>query len=338
MAKFLRSVDQLARKPPPSANKASTELSCNDENDETSKCTERRGNNRTIVPLPASSAASASSEAIPPISQTSDHGIDESVLAIRSLAASQSREVWTTTTGVVDRVLKVVRTSVPPLLDDIKRRNDARYRQQREANHRSVDAARLASRTEWQGRIAREELLWQAKMSKAELKHRGELGAMQMRAEGAETSQRVLSSRLCSAEETIQRLESELSKTKAEAEQTRKDRDVVVLKLNGEIDDAKEREREAQSNLVDVKSKLRKAAGRYQSKVQKLSNTKDALKETQQELRTRTRNLASLRTKYREKEEECRGALRRTYDLEASLQFVGRQSPTKSSRATTRTS
>ena len=48
---------------------------------------------------------------------TEDNGdLDLSILAIRSLAASQSRELWTTTTGLVERVLEVVRTSLPVML------------------------------------------------------------------------------------------------------------------------------------------------------------------------------------------------------------------------------
>ena len=265
---------------------------------------------------------------------TEDNGdLDLSILAIRSLAASQSRELWTTTTGLVERVLEVVRTSLPVIIDDIERSNDARCRKQKERYQRSLEAARVFCRKDWQGRLTRSDREWQTKTDRAKADHSDALRDVEMRAESAETSRRVLSSRLDVAEETIQRLEYGLAKTTSELEQTKHDKDEIILRLNGEVAEAERREQRAQEGLVDCEKRLRNAEARYEAKVQKLTTVKDELREIRQELRTRTKDLASLRTRYREKEDECRHAQKRTNDLEASLQFVGRPSPSKGGHA-----
>jgi len=152
---------------------------------------------------------------------------------------------------------------------------------------------------------------------------------MEMRAESAEASRRVLSSRLDNAEETIQRIEYDLATTQSELIQIKRDREEITTRLNDVVATAERREQLAQEELADYKRKLRSAEARYEAKVQKLSDAKEELREIRQELRCRTKDLASLRTRYREKEDECRHAQKRRNDLEASLQFVGRPSPSK---------
>jgi len=218
-------------------------------------------------------------------------------------------------------------------VDDIERNNDARCRKQKEKYRRSLEAARVSCRKDWQGRLTRSDREWQTKTDRAKADHSNALRDMEMRAESAETSRRVLSSRLDVAEETIQRLEYGLAKTTSELEQTKHDKDEITSRLNGEVAEAERREQRAQEGLVDCEKKLRNAEARYEAKVQKLTTVKDELREVRQELRTRTKDLASLRTRYREKEDECRHAQKRTNDLEASLQFVGRPSPSKGGHA-----
>ena len=150
-----------------------------------------------------------------------------------------------------------------------------------------------------------------------------------MRAESAESSRRVLSSKLDLAEGTIQRIEYDLTNSRLELMQSMKDREEITTRLNREVAEAEQKEQRVQEELSGCRNKLRNAEARYEAKVQKLSDTKEELREIRQELRTRTKDLASLRTKYREKEDECRHAQKRTNDLESSLQFVGRPSPSK---------
>ena len=255
--------------------------------------------------------------------------IDLPILTIRSLAASQSRELWTTTTKVVESVLQVVRTSLPDIVDGIERNSDARHREQKERHRRSLEAARVSCRKDWQGRLARSDREWQAKTNRAEMEHSTALRDMEMRSESAESSRRVLSSKLDLAEETIQRIEYDLTNTRSELMQSMKDREEITTRLNREVAEAGQKEQRVQEELSSCRNKLRNAVARYEAKVQKLSDTKEELREIQQELRTRTKDLASLRTKYREKEDECRHAQKRTNDLESSLQYVGRPSPSK---------
>lgn len=311
VVRFLKSVDELT------ASSIATDeqgrAACDGDGD---------GNGNTCT--------STSGSVVPQQAITEDNGdLDLSILAIRSLAASQSRELWTTTTGVVERVLEVVRTSLPVIIDDVERSNDARCRKQKERYRRSLEAARVSCRKDWQGRLTRSDREWQTKTDRAKADHSDALLDVEMRAESAETSRRVLSSRLDVAEETIQKLEYGLAKTTSELEQTKHDKDEITSTLNGEVAEAERREQRAQEGLVDCEKRLRHAEARYEAKVQKLTTVKDELREIRQELRTRTKDLASLRTRYREKEDECRHAQKRTNDLEASLQFVGRPSPSK---------
>lgn len=230
---------------------------------------------------------------------------------------------------MVESVLQVVRTSLPDIIDGIERNSDARHREQKERHRRSLEAARISCRKDWQGRLARSDGEWQAKTNRAEMEHNGSLRDMEMRAESAESSRRVLSSKLDLAEEKIQRIEYDLTNTRSELVQSIKDREEITTRLNGEVAEAEQNEQRAQEELSSCRNKLRNAEARYEAKVQKLSDTKEELREIRQELRTRTKDLASLRTKYREKEDECRHAQKRTNDLESSLQFVGRPSPSK---------
>ena len=322
VVRFLKSVDELTASASSIAADEQTRAACDDDGGGDT-CT-----SGTCSDESSSSSISAHDAAHVP-QQATTEDLDLSILAIRSLAASQSRELWTTTTGVVERVLEVVRTSLPVIIDDIERSNDARCRKQKERYRRSLEAARVSCRKDWQGRLTRSDREWQTKTDRAKADHSNALRDMEMRAESAETSRRVLSSRLDVAEETIQRLEYGLAKTTTELEQTKHDKDKITSRLNGEVAEAERREQRAQEGLVDCEKRLRNAEARYEAKVQKLTTVKDELREVRQELRTRTKDLASLRTRYREKEDECRHAQKRTNDLEASLQFVGRPSPSK---------
>ena len=276
----------------------------------------------------SSSSCSQSSWSSMP-TQTLAADIDLPILTIRSLAASQSRELWATTTGVVERVLQVVKTSLPDIIDDIERSSDARHRQQKDRHRRNLEAARISCRMDWQSRMARSEREWQAKSNQEEANYKDALRDMEMRAESAESSRRVLSSRLDAAEEAIQRIQYDLANTQTELMQSMRDKEALTTSLNSEVAEAERREQRAQEELSNCKVKLRNTEAKYEAKVQKLSDAKEELREIRQELRTRTKDLASLRTKYREKEDECRHAKKRTNDLESSLQFVGRPSPSK---------
>ena len=334
VVRFLKSVDELTASSIATADEQGR-AACDGDGD---------GNTFTSGSDESSSSSSSSSSSISAhdaahvpqqaTTLTEDNGdLDLSILAIRSLAASQSRELWTTTTGLVERVLEAVRTSLPVIIDDIERSNDARCRKQKERYQRSLEAARVFYRKDWQGRLTRSDREWQTKTDRAKADHSDALRDVEVRAESAETSRRVLSSRLDVAEETIQMLEYGLAKTTSELEQTKHDKDEITLRLNGEVAEAERREQRAQEGLVDCEKRLRNAEARYEAKVQKLTTVKDELRELRQELRTRTKDLASLRTRYREKEDECRHAQKRTNDLEASLQFVGRPSPSKGGHA-----
>ena len=328
VVRFLKSVDELT------ASSIATDeqgrAACDGDGDGNGNtCTSTSGSDESSSSSSSISAHDAA-HVVPQQAITEDNGdLDLSILAIRSLAASQSRELWTTTTGVVERVLEVVRTSLPVIIDDVERSNDARCRKQKERYRRSLEAARVSCRKDWQGRLTRSDREWQTKTDREKADHSDALLDVEMRAESAETSRRVLSSRLDVAEETIQKLEYGLAKTTSELEQTKLDKDEITSTLNGEVAEAERREQRAQEGLVDCEKRLHHAEARYEAKVQKLTTVKDELREIRQELRTRTKDLASLRTRYREKEDECRHAQKRTNDLEASLQFVGRPSPSK---------
>lgn len=312
VVRFLKSVDELAA----SENDEAAEHENLGSIDASSSCSQSSSHNHRDT-----TTTTTEGNACTPI--------DLPILTIRSLAASQSRELWTTTTGVIERVLQVVRTSLPDIVDGIERNSDVRHRKQKERHRRSLEAARISCRKDWQGRLARNDREWQAKTNRAEMEHNGALRDMETRAESAESSRRVLSSKLDLAEETIQRIEYELTKTRSELIQSVKDKEEITTRLNGEVAEAEQKEQRAQEELSNCRNKLRNAEARYEAKVQKLSDTKEELREIRQELRTRTKDLASLRTKYREKEDECRYAQKRTNDLESSLQFVGRPSPSK---------
>ena len=126
VVRFLKSVDELAA-----------------EHD-------RIDDNKTCA---SSSCTQSSSQSLPVHHNHADtttteqnNPIDLPILTIRSLAASQSRELWTTTTKVVESVLQVVRTSLPDIVDGIERNSDARHREQKERHRRSLEAARISCR------------------------------------------------------------------------------------------------------------------------------------------------------------------------------------------------
>lgn len=322
VVRFLSSVDELAASDKAADAEHENGGSIDDDTYTSSSCSQS-----SSLSLPAHNYADGTTTAEE--NTFNKTPIDLPILTIRSLAASQSRELWTTMTGVVERVLQVVRRSLPDIIDDIERSNDIRHRKQKERHRRSLEAARLSCRKDWQGRLARSDREWQAKASRAETKHNDALRDMEMRAESAESSRRVLSSKLDLAEETVQKIEYELANTRTELMQSLREKEEITTRLNDEVAEAERREQRAQEELSKFKNKLRNAEARYEAKVQKLSDTKEELRETRKELRTRTKDLASLRTKYREKEDECRHAQKRTNDLESSLQFVGRPSPSK---------
>eukprot|EP00563_Minutocellus_polymorphus_P012629 CAMPEP_0181069416 /NCGR_PEP_ID=MMETSP1070-20121207/26934_1 /TAXON_ID=265543 /ORGANISM="Minutocellus polymorphus, Strain NH13" /LENGTH=253 /DNA_ID=CAMNT_0023150219 /DNA_START=270 /DNA_END=1028 /DNA_ORIENTATION=- len=210
VVRFLKSVDELA-----------ASVAAADEKEQNAMYGNGNGNgNGDDSDVSSSSSMSAHDAAHVPQAAEENGNLDLSILTVRSLAASQSRELWTTTTGVIERVLEVVRTSLPVIIDDIERSNDARYRKQKERHRRSLEAARVSCRKDWQGRLTRRDREWQAKTDRAKGEHNNALCDMEMRAESAETSRRVLSSRLDVAEETIQRLEYDLAKTTSELAHT----------------------------------------------------------------------------------------------------------------------
>ena len=90
---------------------------------------------------------------------------------------------------------------------------------------------------------------------------------------------------------------------------------------------------EAYSELEASVVRFLKSVDELTASASSVATDEQGIREIRQELRTRTKDLASLRTRYREKEDECRHAQKRTNDLEASLQFVGRPSPSKGGHA-----
>lgn len=249
------------------------------------------------------------------------------VETIKVLSAKQSRDLWTKATETVENILELNCSRIPITISELERQSNARLRTERAAHKKSLDAARAACRKQWQEMIQRKEREWRDGENKNQAEHLREMESMKVRAEGAESSRRVLSSQLDVAEETGQRLDYELGKVESELERTQKEKDEAVARLEKKLDASCERERRANEDLIDANKQLKQTGARLETKARMLCEVRDDLREVKAELRTRTKDLSLTRTKYREMENECRAVKQRANDLERSLQFVG--SPNK---------